>query len=144
VVQLSLAVVDPQMNSDALSGLVLILRSQAPTVALLGVVLSLPPKFGPFVVVVMTGWVSSHYTPLLLCLQQLSADSLLKDGRFRKNDDDSNNVEKSLLPRFVTVSLLLRSLQYLISSFLGAELILFVDFFPILSYLSCDIIATTH
>lgn len=104
--QLSLADVDPHMNSDAVSGLTLILRSQAPTVALLGVILSLPPKFGRFVAVVMTGWVSSHYTPLLLCLQKLSADSLLKDGRFRKNDDDENNVEKSVLPRFVIVSLL--------------------------------------
>lgn len=114
MVQFSLAVVDPVANPDAVSGLGVILRSQAPTEALLGVVLSLPPKFGRFVAVVLTGWMSSHYAQLLLCLQQFSGDSLSKDGRFRKNDGDENHVDKSLLPRFVIISLHITLLRPLV------------------------------
>jgi hypothetical protein len=99
VVESSLGVVNPDVNADALSGLVLILRAQAPTVALLSVVLSLPANFGRFVAMVVTGWISSHYSLLLSCLQQLCADNLLKDGRFRKSDDDEENNGKSGLRR---------------------------------------------
>lgn len=91
VVELSLAVVDPLLNPDALSCLIWILRVQAPTVALLSVILSLPPKFGNFVAIVMTGWVSSHYVQLLSCLQQLYADNLLRDGRLRKSEVGNND-----------------------------------------------------
>jgi hypothetical protein len=45
--------------------------------------------------VVVTGWMSSHYALLLSCLQQLCGDNLFKDGRFRKSEDDENNVGKS-------------------------------------------------
>ena len=84
------------MNVDAVSGLSLLLRAQAPSAALLSVVLSLPPKFGRFVAIVVTGWMCSHYSLLLSCLQQLCGDNLLKDGRFRKRDDDEeNDVRKS-------------------------------------------------
>jgi hypothetical protein len=87
--------VNPQVNVDAVSGLSLLLRAQAPTVALLSAILSLPPKFGRFVAIVVTGWMSSHYALLLSCLQQLCGDNLFKDGRFRKSEDDENNVGKS-------------------------------------------------
>lgn len=102
----SLAVVNPQVNTDALSGLVLILRAQAPTLALLTAVLSLPAKFGRFVAVTVTGWMSSHYTLLLSCLQQLCADNLLKDGRFKKSEDDEENNGKSGLRRSAIFPLL--------------------------------------
>ena len=93
---------NPEMNVDAVSGLSLLLRAQAPTAALLSVVLSLPPKFGRFVAIVVTGWMCSHYSLLLSCLQQLCGDNLLKDGRFRKSEDEENNVAKSGLIRSVT------------------------------------------
>jgi hypothetical protein len=118
VVELSLGVVkNPQVNVDALSGLSLLLRAQAPTVALLSAVLSLPPKFGHFVAIVVTGWMSSHYTLLLSCLQQLCGDNLLNDGRFRKSDDDEeSNVGKSGLNRSVTLSVFYAS--YVVSDIL--------------------------
>lgn len=93
---------DPLLNPDALSCLIWILRVQAPTVALLSVILSLPPKFGNFVAIVMTGWVSSHYVQLLSCLQQLYADNLLRDGRLRKSEV-GNNDGNSGSPRYVTI-----------------------------------------
>ncbi|KAG0573724.1 hypothetical protein KC19_VG203900 [Ceratodon purpureus] len=118
VVELSLGVLNPDVNVDAVSGLSLLLRAQAPTVALLSAVLSLPPNFGRFVAIVVTSWMSSHYTLLLSCLQQLSVDNLLKDGRFRKCEAaEKNNVGKSGLIRSEKMS----------SATMGALLSVFED-----------------
>ena len=101
VVESCLAVVNAESNLDALSGLITFLRSQAPTGVLLSSVLFLSPKFGRFVTMVITGWMSSHYTSLLSCLQQLAADSSGKDGHFRKNGDNENHSDTSGLQRSV-------------------------------------------
>lgn len=86
VVELSLAVVNPDVHGDALSGLISVLRTQAPGAALLSAVLSQSAKFGRFVAVVTTGWMSTHYSVLLSSLQQLC-----DEGRFRSEGDEENN-----------------------------------------------------
>jgi integrator complex subunit 3 len=86
VVESSLAVVNPDVHGNAVSGLISVLRTQAPGAALLSAVLSRSAKFGRFVAVVMTGWMSTHYSVLLSSLQQLC-----EEGRFRSEGDEENN-----------------------------------------------------
>ena len=91
VLKASLATINPHSNPDALSGLVLLLRSQPPTGPLLSTVLSLSAKFGRFGAVVLAGWTSSNYPLLLSCLQQLCATDLLLDGRLKQGEDNEDN-----------------------------------------------------
>jgi hypothetical protein len=84
VVKSCLRVVNPHVDLDALSGLVSLLRSQAPTGPLLNAVVSLSPKFGRFAAVVLAGWMTSHYSLLLSCLRQLGLGGPLKDSHNKK------------------------------------------------------------
>ncbi len=99
VVKICLGVANPLVNLDALSGLISLLRSQAPTGPLLNTVLSLSPKFGRFVAVVLAGWMASHYSLLLSCLRQLGLSGELKDSHNKKGEAFSDT--KSGLQRFV-------------------------------------------
>lgn len=99
VVKICLGVVNPLVNLDALSGLISLLRSQAPTGPLLNTVLSLSPKFGRFVAVVLAGWMASHYSLLLSCLRQLGLSGEFKDSHNKKGEAFSDT--KSGLQRFV-------------------------------------------
>ncbi|CAM6048862.1 unnamed protein product [Sphagnum compactum] len=86
VVKSCLRVVNPHVDLDALSGLVSLLRSQAPTGPLLNAVVSLSPKFGRFAAVVLAGWMTSHYSLLLSCLRQLGLGGPLKDSHNKKGE----------------------------------------------------------
>jgi hypothetical protein len=86
VVKSCLTVVNPHVDLDALSGLVSLLRSQAPTGPLLNAVVSLSPKFGRFAAVVLAGWFTSHYSLLLSCLRQLGLGGPLKDSHNKKGE----------------------------------------------------------
>ncbi|CAK9268434.1 unnamed protein product [Sphagnum jensenii] len=102
VVKICLGVVNPLVNLDALSGLISLLRSQAPTGPLLNTVLSLSPKFGRFVAVVLAGWMASHYSLLLSCLRQLGLSGELKDSHNKKGEAFSDT--KSGLQRSEKIS----------------------------------------
>ncbi|CAM6043108.1 unnamed protein product [Sphagnum compactum] len=114
VVKICLGVVNPLVNLDALSGLISLLRSQAPTGPLLNTVLSLSPKFGRFVAVVLAGWMASHYSLLLSCLRQLGLSGELKDSHNKKGEafsDTKSGLQRSEKIRSSTLVALLDAFE---------------------------------
>ncbi|KAL3684874.1 hypothetical protein R1sor_002896 [Riccia sorocarpa] len=76
VLKICSGLLNPLVNSEAISGLMLLLRYHAPTAQLVSSVLFLPPAFGRFTAVVLSSWIASHHPQLLACLQSLNNTSL--------------------------------------------------------------------
>ncbi|CAM6116565.1 unnamed protein product [Calypogeia fissa] len=111
VLKICSTVLSPQVNSEALSGLLLLLRHQMPTSQLVNAVLSLPPAFGRLAAVVLASWASTHHSQLLSCLQNLNSGS--PKERQKKGGEDGEDITNNGARRISSsaISVLLTSLD---------------------------------
>ncbi|BBM98692.1 hypothetical protein MPTK1_1g15500 [Marchantia polymorpha subsp. ruderalis] len=96
VLKICSSTLNPQSNSEAMSGLLLLLRYHLPTSQLVNAVLFLPPAFGKFAAVVISSWMSSHHSQLLACLQTLNNSSVKERPKKggEEGEDVSNGVRR--------------------------------------------------
>ncbi|KAJ7552965.1 hypothetical protein O6H91_06G078600 [Diphasiastrum complanatum] len=90
VLKICAACVNPSVHPEAASGFLLLLRSQSPSVHLVSMLLSLPPVYRKFAAVVIVSWMSSNYSLLLSCMNDLNTRNEEERKEVAEITKDSN------------------------------------------------------